>query len=126
MAGFADAIGVRDSKDGQGTEPSFGATSWTLFDTRPCTDVTASGGCASCRSNDKKRTHSLRLTDRPPRRWALVDVVRPGLSRDQSRLRLRPFFLRVDLRNRVPTIALLELVEGSTGRWRQPPPAPRS
>lgn len=37
-----------------------------------------------------------------------------------------PFFLRVDLRNRVPTLALFELVEGSTGRWQRLPPAPVS
>ncbi|WFE48522.1 DUF397 domain-containing protein [Verrucosispora sp. WMMD1129] len=44
VAGFADAVGVRDSKDRQGAELSFGAMSWTRFvaatragrfDTRP-------------------------------------------------------------------------------------------
>ncbi|MEV4710019.1 DUF397 domain-containing protein [Micromonospora sp. NPDC049374] len=31
VAGFADAVGVRDSKDRQGAELSFEATSWTRF-----------------------------------------------------------------------------------------------
>ncbi|WP_203994464.1 DUF397 domain-containing protein [Micromonospora lutea] len=31
VAAFADAVGVRDSKDRQGAELSFGATSWTGF-----------------------------------------------------------------------------------------------
>ncbi|MFI7551779.1 DUF397 domain-containing protein [Micromonospora sediminimaris] len=44
VAGFTDAVGVRDSKDRQGAELSFGAMSWTRFvaatragrfDTRP-------------------------------------------------------------------------------------------
>ncbi|GIJ33850.1 protein of unknown function [Micromonospora sediminimaris] len=44
VAGFVDAVGVRDSKDRQGAELSFAATSWTRFvaatragrfDTRP-------------------------------------------------------------------------------------------
>ena len=44
VAGFADAVGVRDSKDRQGAELSFGPESWNRFvaaaragrfDTRP-------------------------------------------------------------------------------------------
>ncbi|MCZ7420361.1 MULTISPECIES: DUF397 domain-containing protein [unclassified Micromonospora] len=31
VAGFVDAVGVRDSKDRQGAELSFGVTSWTRF-----------------------------------------------------------------------------------------------
>ena len=31
VAGFADAVGVRDSKDRQGAELAFDATSWTRF-----------------------------------------------------------------------------------------------
>ncbi|WP_204034506.1 DUF397 domain-containing protein [Micromonospora qiuiae] len=31
VAGFADAVGVRDSKDRQGPELSFGPASWTRF-----------------------------------------------------------------------------------------------
>ncbi|MEU6022114.1 DUF397 domain-containing protein [Micromonospora sp. NPDC048871] len=31
VAGFADAVGVRDSKDRQGAELSFGPESWTRF-----------------------------------------------------------------------------------------------
>ncbi|MGC5050657.1 DUF397 domain-containing protein [Micromonospora sp. DT48] len=31
VAGFADAVGVRDSKDRQGAELSFGLESWTRF-----------------------------------------------------------------------------------------------
>ncbi|MEG3637440.1 DUF397 domain-containing protein [Micromonospora palythoicola] len=31
VAGFVDAVGVRDSRDRQGAELSFDATSWTRF-----------------------------------------------------------------------------------------------
>ncbi|WP_092373668.1 DUF397 domain-containing protein [Micromonospora phaseoli] len=31
VAGFADAVGVRDSKDRQGAELSFGPAAWTRF-----------------------------------------------------------------------------------------------
>ncbi|MBQ1052389.1 DUF397 domain-containing protein [Micromonospora sp. C51] len=31
VAGFAEAVGVRDSRDRQGAELSFAATSWTRF-----------------------------------------------------------------------------------------------
>ncbi|MFF5214826.1 DUF397 domain-containing protein [Micromonospora sp. NPDC000442] len=31
VAGFVDAVGVRDSKDRQGAELSFAAKSWTRF-----------------------------------------------------------------------------------------------
>ena len=54
----------------------------------------------------------------------LGEIVSPGNRRKDIIDRPReyaaagvPFFLRVDLRNRVPTIALFELAEGSTGRW---------
>ncbi|TYB37594.1 hypothetical protein FXF50_15080 [Micromonospora sp. AP08] len=37
-----------------------------------------------------------------------------------------PYFLRVDLRNRVPTIALYELFEGITAPWPRRRPVPTS
>ncbi|WP_433391409.1 Uma2 family endonuclease [Micromonospora sp. KLBMP9576] len=63
----------------------------------------------------------------------LGEIVSPGNRRKDIIDRPReyaavgvPFFLRVDLRNRVPTIALFELARGSTGPLPPLPPAPGS
>ncbi|MEK8107595.1 Uma2 family endonuclease [Micromonospora sp. M12] len=75
---------------------------------------TSSSSTLPGRSNDDG--HQARCASR--------EIVSPGNRRKDIIDRPReyaaasvPFFLRVDLRNRVPTIALYELTEGNTGRW---------